>query len=67
MAPFEALYGRKCRSLSCWTEVREKNIIGPYIMLETTKKIKVIQDMLKVIQDQQKSYADANRRALYFQ
>ena len=42
MALFEALYGRKCRPLSCWTEVEEAKIIGPDIMLKTTKKIKMI-------------------------
>ncbi|XP_057464990.1 uncharacterized protein LOC130754761 [Actinidia eriantha] len=67
MAPFEALYGRKCRSPSCWTEVGEAEIIGPDIVLETTEKIKMIQDRLKVAQDRQKSYADANRRELEFQ
>ena len=67
MAPFEALYGRKCRSPSCWTEVGEEKITGPDIMLETTEKIKMIQDRLKVSQDRQKSYADANRRELEFQ
>ena len=67
MAPFEALYGRKCRSPSCWTEVGETEITGPDIVLETTEKIKLIQDRLKVAQDRQKSYADANRRELDFQ
>ena len=67
MAPFEALYGRKCRSPSCWTEVGETEITGPDIVLETTEKIKLIQDRLKVAQDRQKSYADANRREVDFQ
>ena len=67
MAPFEALYGRKCRSPSCWTEVGEAEITGPDIVLETTEKIKMIQDRLKVAQDRQKSYADTNRRELEFQ
>ena len=44
MAPFEALYGRKCRSTSCWTEVGEAKITGLDIVLETIKKIKMIQD-----------------------
>ena len=48
MAPFEALYGRKCSSSSCWTEVGEIEITGLDIVLETTKKIKVIQERLKV-------------------
>ena len=67
MAPFEALYGRKSRSSSYWTEVGETKITGSDILLETTKKIKLIQEQLKVAQDRQKSYVDANRRELNFQ
>ncbi|GFS42085.1 hypothetical protein Acr_00g0078030 [Actinidia rufa] len=67
MAPFEALYGRKCRSPSYWMEVGETEITGPDIVLETTEKIKMIQKKLKNAQDRQKSYADANRRELDFQ
>ncbi|GJX42453.1 putative reverse transcriptase domain-containing protein [Tanacetum coccineum] len=37
-APFEALYGRKCRSPVCWTEVREAQILGPELIQETTEK-----------------------------
>ncbi|GKE88796.1 reverse transcriptase domain-containing protein [Tanacetum coccineum] len=38
-APFEAHYGRKCRSPVCWTEVREVQLTGPKIVQETTEKI----------------------------
>ncbi|GKE54829.1 putative reverse transcriptase domain-containing protein [Tanacetum coccineum] len=38
-APFEALYGRKCHSLVCWTEVREAQILGQELIQETTEKI----------------------------
>jgi hypothetical protein len=67
MAPFEALYGRKCRSPSCWTEVGKAELTGPEIVQETTEKISLIQDRLKAAQDRQKSFADANRRELEFQ
>ncbi|GKF49412.1 putative reverse transcriptase domain-containing protein, partial [Tanacetum coccineum] len=40
-APFEALYGRKCRSPMIWTEVGESQLIRPEIMQETTEKIRV--------------------------
>ena len=43
MAPYEALYKRKCRSPICWTEVGEWHILGPEIIQLTTDKIKVIQ------------------------
>ncbi|GKF19193.1 putative reverse transcriptase domain-containing protein [Tanacetum coccineum] len=38
-APFEALYGQKCRSLVIWTEVGESQLIGPEIVQEMTEKI----------------------------
>nr|GFB85881.1 putative reverse transcriptase domain-containing protein [Tanacetum cinerariifolium] len=38
-APFEALYGRKCRSPVCWAEVRDAQLTGPEIIQETTEKI----------------------------
>src|SRR3954462_15149533 len=66
MAPYEALYGRKCRSPLCWSEVGEKGILGPDIIQETTEKIKMIRDKMKQAQDRQKSYADKRRRPLEF-
>jgi len=39
MDPYEALYGRKCRTPLCWTEVGEERILGPEIIQETTEKI----------------------------
>ncbi|GJU70986.1 putative reverse transcriptase domain-containing protein [Tanacetum coccineum] len=46
-APFEALYGRKCRSPVIWTEVGESQLIGPEIVQETTEKIVQIKERLK--------------------
>ncbi|GJX28963.1 putative reverse transcriptase domain-containing protein [Tanacetum coccineum] len=46
-APFEALYGRKCRSLIMWAEVGEGQLIGPKLVQETTEKISQIKDRLK--------------------
>ncbi|XP_058759538.1 uncharacterized protein LOC131632826 [Vicia villosa] len=66
MAPYEALYGRKCRSPLCWSEVGEKGILGPEIIQETTEKVKMIRDKMKQAQDRQKSYADKRRRPLEF-
>ncbi|GKF61589.1 hypothetical protein Tco_0181643, partial [Tanacetum coccineum] len=65
-ALFEALYGRKCRSLIMWAEVREGHLIGPELVQETTKKISQIKDRLKVARDRQKSYADKRRKPLEF-
>ncbi|GKC19606.1 hypothetical protein Tco_1021756 [Tanacetum coccineum] len=60
-APFEALYGRKCRSLIMWVEVGEGQLIGPELVQETTEKILQIKDRLKAACDCQKSYADKRR------
>ncbi|GJQ96177.1 putative reverse transcriptase domain-containing protein [Tanacetum coccineum] len=65
-APFEALYGRKCRSPIMWAEVGEGQLIGPELVQETTEKISQIKDRLKVARDRQKSYADKRRKPLEF-
>nr|GEX84100.1 retrotransposon protein, putative, Ty3-gypsy subclass [Tanacetum cinerariifolium] len=57
-APFEALYGRKCRSPVCWTEVGEAQILGLELIQETTEKIVQIKQRLQATHDRQKSYAD---------
>ncbi|GJS77033.1 putative reverse transcriptase domain-containing protein [Tanacetum coccineum] len=57
-APFEALYGRKCRSPICWTEVGEAQILGPELIQETTEKIIQIKQRMQAAHDRQKSYAD---------
>jgi hypothetical protein len=67
MAPYEALYGRKCRSPICWEEVGERKLLGPELVQMTTKKIKLIRERLKAAQSRQKSYADKRRRDLEFQ
>ncbi|GKA98697.1 putative reverse transcriptase domain-containing protein [Tanacetum coccineum] len=46
-APFEALYGRKCRSPIMWAEVGEGQLIGPELVQETTEKISQIEERLK--------------------
>ena len=66
MAPFEALYGRKCRTPICWDEVGERRLIGPELVQITLDKIQIIRDRLKIARDRQKSYADKRRRDLQF-
>ncbi|GJV15629.1 putative reverse transcriptase domain-containing protein [Tanacetum coccineum] len=65
-APFEALYGRKCRSPIMWPEVEEGQFIGPELVQEKTEKISQIKDRLKVVRDRQKIYADKRRKPLEF-
>ena len=67
MAPFEALYGRKCRTPVCWDEVGERRLVGPELVQITLEKVKVVRDNLKISRDRQKSYADNRRKDLQFE
>ncbi|GJZ91449.1 putative reverse transcriptase domain-containing protein [Tanacetum coccineum] len=66
-APFEAVYGWKCRSPVCWTEVGEAQILGPELIQETTEKIIQIKQRMQAARDRQKSYADLKRKPMEFQ
>ncbi|GJQ92529.1 putative reverse transcriptase domain-containing protein [Tanacetum coccineum] len=66
-APYEALYGRKCRSLVCWAEVGEAQLTGPELIQETTEKIVLIKQRIQAAQDRQKSYADLKRKPMEFE
>ncbi|XP_038889817.1 uncharacterized protein LOC120079624 [Benincasa hispida] len=67
MAPYEALYGRPCRTSICWNEVGERKLVGPKLVQQTTENVKLIRDNLKAARDRQKSYADKRRRELEFE
>ncbi|GKA52258.1 putative reverse transcriptase domain-containing protein [Tanacetum coccineum] len=58
--PFEALYGRKCRSPVCWAEVGDVQLTGLKIVHETTEKIIQIKIQIQAARDRQKSYADVS-------
>ena len=62
MAPYEALYGRKCRTPLCWMELSEKKVIGPDLIQKTEEKVKMIRERLKMVTNRQKSYADMKRK-----
>ncbi|GJU61086.1 putative reverse transcriptase domain-containing protein [Tanacetum coccineum] len=66
-APFEALYGRKCRSPVCWAKVGDVQLTGPKIIHETTEKIVQIRQRLQAARDRQRSYANVRRKPLEFQ
>jgi hypothetical protein len=67
MAPFEALYGRHCRTPLNWSQTGERKIFGPDLVNEAEEKIRIIQANLKTAQSRQKSYADIRRSPLRFQ
>ncbi|PKU59574.1 hypothetical protein MA16_Dca028444 [Dendrobium catenatum] len=67
MAPYEALYGRRCRTPLCWAETGERKIIGADLVDDATEKIRLIRDRLKAVQDGQKKYYDAKHRFVEFE
>ncbi|KAG8492659.1 hypothetical protein CXB51_010105 [Gossypium anomalum] len=67
MAPYEALYGRKCRTPLYWTELKENQIYEVDLVKETEEKVKIIRDCLKAASDRQKSYADLKRKEIEYQ
>nr|GEY43854.1 transposon Ty3-I Gag-Pol polyprotein [Tanacetum cinerariifolium] len=66
-APFEALYGRKCRSPVCWSEVGESQHTGLELVRETTEMIVQIKNRLLTARSRQNSYADLKRRLTEFE
>jgi hypothetical protein len=66
MAPFEALYGRRCRTPLAWSEVGERTLFGPAIIEEAEEKVEKVRENLRIAQSRQKSYADKRRRELTF-
>ncbi|KAL0537322.1 hypothetical protein IC582_026299 [Cucumis melo] len=67
MAPFEALYGKCCRSPVCWGEVGEQRLMGPELVQSTNEAIQKIRSRMHTAQSTQKSYADVRRKDLEFE
>ncbi|XP_016731190.1 uncharacterized protein [Gossypium hirsutum] len=58
MSPFKALYGRKCRTPLCWSDMEEKRNLGLDLVHEIEDMVKLICERLKAASNMQKSYAD---------
>ena len=67
MASYEALYGRRCRTPTCWTELDEHKIIGSDLVKDTEEKVQIIQQRLKVANDRQRSYANLKRKDIEYE
>ncbi|WVZ81254.1 hypothetical protein U9M48_028649 [Paspalum notatum var. saurae] len=67
MAPFEALYGRRCRTPLNWSELGERVIFGPDLVTQAEEQVKLIHNNLKRAQSRQKNYSDKRRRPLVFE
>ena len=66
MAPFEALYGRRCRSPIGWFEIGEAKLLGPDLVQDSLEKVRIIKERLLAAQSRQKAYVDNRRRELEF-
>ena len=66
MAPYEGLYGRRCCTPLCWSEVGERQILGPELIQQYEEGVNLIRERMRVAQSRQKSYADNRRRELEF-
>nr|AAX94824.1 retrotransposon protein, putative, Ty3-gypsy sub-class [Oryza sativa Japonica Group]ABA93187.1 retrotransposon protein, putative, Ty3-gypsy subclass [Oryza sativa Japonica Group] len=67
MAPFEALYGWRCRTPLFWDQTRERQLFGTEVLNEAEEKVRAVRERLRIAQSQQKSYADNHRRELVFE
>ena len=67
MAPYEALYGRRCRSPTRWFEVGEPSLLGPELIYKTLEKVHIIRKWLQAAYSRQKAYADHGKRDLEFE
>lgn len=67
MTPYEALYGRPCRSPVCWAEVGDNKVMGTEVVQETTEKVSIIRDRIRRAQSRHKSNADKKRRSVEFE
>ena len=66
MAPFEVLYGGRCRSPINWSTASERHLLGPDIVKEAKEKVRIIRDNLKIAQSRQKSYYDSKHRDMVY-
>jgi len=67
MAPYEALYGKRCRNPLCWYQDGESFLLEPDLLQQTTEKVQLVRDRLQTSQSRQKAYADRRRRPLEFE
>ncbi|XP_017635890.1 uncharacterized protein LOC108477936 [Gossypium arboreum] len=66
MAPYEALYGRRCHTPSCWNKLGERHTLGPKLVSNTEDNIRLIRDRLMAASDRQKSYANLKRKEIEY-
>jgi len=66
MAPYEALYDKKCMTPVSWYQDGEAVLIGPELLEQTIEKMRMVRDRMEASQSRQKAYVDRRRRPLEF-
>ena len=61
MPPYQAIYGRPCKTPLSWEKLEDRVIVGPELVQEMEEQVRQIRERLKEAQDTQKSYANAHR------
>lgn len=67
MSSFEALYGRKCRSLIFWIELSERKLVSLDLVHEIEDKVMIINNHLRTAQDRQKAYTRRRRKNITYE
>jgi hypothetical protein len=67
MAPFEVLYGRKCRTPLNWSETGERSLVGPDIIQQAEEQVRIVREHLKTVQSRQKSNYDRRHQEMVYQ
>jgi hypothetical protein len=67
MAPYEALYGRQCKTPLFWSQIGESQVFGLEVLKDVEKQVQMVHESLKVAQSQQKRYEDKRRRDISFE
>ena len=66
MAPYEALYGKRCKTPLYWEEIRDKKLYGMKLVQVIIEKVRIIKDQIKATRDRQKKYVYVRKRPLKF-
>ncbi|WVZ51942.1 hypothetical protein U9M48_003039 [Paspalum notatum var. saurae] len=65
-SPFEALYGKRCRTPLFWNQTGKKQVFRPDIIQDAEQQLRIVEENLRVAQSRRRSYADVRRRDLFF-
>jgi len=60
MAPYEALYGKRCWTSLYWYHDGEATLVGPELLEQTTEKVRMVRNRMQASQSRQKAYADCS-------